>query len=282
MSYVFGSEEFKQAAKKVGFNIKQNGSCEVNEILSALFSMPKDEQHYFLRYQLFLLTQTYYRLVEVVATSPVSFMDYELNHYYDLVVKGIQTLLDTPELKDFPVKFYPVAQNSFSLSEIDAVWDNGIKQEMQDFVGHTQSFLNELILVSSSDSDYLKAATNYLKKTIEKPLLAAQKYSEIAEKAFDTMLEEIKKDIPTKAKKQQVEKITKLTDFITNNCDKTTSIQSKVNRIHEFVKQGEIDFMPKPVNTPKGNKTKLYDEKELRLIWPKLKEKIVSLPNLKD
>jgi hypothetical protein len=78
-----------------------------------------------------------------------------------------------------------------------------------------------------------------------------------------------------------MEKITKLTDFIRDKCEDATSISSKVNRIHEFVKNHKIDFMPKPVNKPKNNETKLYNEKELRKIWPKLKEKIKSLPNLK-
>lgn len=77
-------------------------------------------------------------------------------------------------------------------------------------------------------------------------------------------------------------KITKLTDFILDRCEDTTSISSKANRIHEFVKKGKIKFMPKPVNKPKGNQTKLYDEEQLWQIWPKLKEKIVALPNLKD
>ena len=81
---------------------------------------------------------------------------------------------------------------------------------------------------------------------------------------------------------EQVKKITKLTDFILNCCEDTTSIPSKANRIHEFVKKGEIKFMPKPINKTKGNQTKLYNEEKLRRIWPKLKEKIKSLPNLKD
>jgi hypothetical protein len=77
------------------------------------------------------------------------------------------------------------------------------------------------------------------------------------------------------------DKIIKLTDFIRDNCEDTTSISSKVNRIHEFVKNRQINFMPQPINKTKGNETKLYKEKELREIWPKLKEKIKSLPNLK-
>lgn len=75
---------------------------------------------------------------------------------------------------------------------------------------------------------------------------------------------------------------TKLTDFIRDCCEDTASISSKANRIHEFVKKGEIEFMPKPDNNPKGNETKLYSEEALRQVWPKLKDKIKSLPNLKD
>ena len=81
---------------------------------------------------------------------------------------------------------------------------------------------------------------------------------------------------------EKVRKITKLTDFIINCCEDTPSISSKANRIHEFIKKRKIKFMPKTVNNPKGNETKLYYEEELRQIWPKLKEKIKSLPNLKD
>lgn len=81
---------------------------------------------------------------------------------------------------------------------------------------------------------------------------------------------------------EQVRKITKLTDFFHNCCEDIPSISSKANRIHEFVKKGKIKFMPKTVNKPKQNETKLYYEEELRQIWPKLKEKIKSLPNLKD
>jgi hypothetical protein len=82
--------------------------------------------------------------------------------------------------------------------------------------------------------------------------------------------------------KKRNERTTKLTDFIHDRCEETPSIQSKVNRIHEFVKKGKISFMPKPVNNPKGNETKLYSEEALRQVWPKLKDKIKSLPNLKD
>jgi hypothetical protein len=81
---------------------------------------------------------------------------------------------------------------------------------------------------------------------------------------------------------EQVRKITKLTDFFRNCCEDTPSISSKTNRIHEFVKKYKIKFMPKTVNKPKRNETKLYYEDELRQVWPKLKEKIKSLPNLKD
>ena len=76
-------------------------------------------------------------------------------------------------------------------------------------------------------------------------------------------------------------KIKKLTDFITDNCEDTMNLSSKVNRIHEFVKHGKILFMPKPINKPKGNQTKLFYEEELRKIWSQLKLKIKSLPNLK-
>lgn len=88
-------------------------------------------------------------------------------------------------------------------------------------------------------------------------------------------------DLLRDAKGNVGDKIIKLTDFIRENCEDTTSISSKANRIHEFVKHGKINFMPKPVNKTKGNETKLYKEKELQVIWLKLKEKIKSLPNLK-
>ena len=99
----------------------------------------------------------------------------------------------------------------------------------------------------------------------------------------DLKAEPQNKTVQGKSKdKGQHKKITKLTDFIRDCCEDTTSISSKANRIHEFVKKRKIMFMPKPVNRPERNETKLYDEEELRQIWPKLKVAIKSLPNLKD
>lgn len=85
-------------------------------------------------------------------------------------------------------------------------------------------------------------------------------------------------------KRQQDEagKIVKLTDFMRDYCEKPLSVESKANRIHTFVKNKKIRFMPKPVNKTKGNQTKLYRIDDLKTIWGKLQQIIKSLPNLKD
>ena len=85
-----------------------------------------------------------------------------------------------------------------------------------------------------------------------------------------------------KIRQNRPKRTTKLTDFICNSCEDTPSIPSKANRIHELVRKGDIAFMPKTANNPQKNETKLYYEDELRQVWPKLREKVKSLPKLKD
>jgi hypothetical protein len=56
-------------------------------------------------------------------------------------------------------------------------------------------------------------------------------------------------------------------------------IDSKIKRIKAVDKSKKL--LPKTANKPKGNQTKLYYEKDLIAIWPKLKDEIPTLPKLK-
>jgi hypothetical protein len=56
-------------------------------------------------------------------------------------------------------------------------------------------------------------------------------------------------------------------------------IDSKIKRIKAVDKK--IGLLPKTANNPKGNETKLYYLIDLENIWPDLKDKIPTLPNIK-
>lgn len=77
----------------------------------------------------------------------------------------------------------------------------------------------------------------------------------------------------------------KLVDFMRKHCEDmdehSTSFEAKAKYIHRLVRQGILSDFPQPINNPKGNQTKLYDEKELRSAWPKIRPQIPGLQNLK-
>lgn len=183
--------DVSDSIKKITELFEKGGFDKDKEAFLALLSMPGNEQVYVLRFQLFRLAQTYYSLVESVATGLVNWMDYELNHYYDMVVKGIRVFLDMPEFKDLSLEFNPPA-NLFPDDELDVIWDCGLKQRIQDFVGQTQSYLNEINRLEIWNSDNVKKTVSYIDSTVEKSLKAASQHSQRAEKTFNTMVDKVK------------------------------------------------------------------------------------------
>jgi tRNA splicing endonuclease len=165
-------------------------------------SLSEDESSYLLRYQLFLYAQTYYQLVESVATGYVGWMDYKINHYYLLLVKNIKFLLDAPELKTFPAQFNPVVENLFPSCGIDIVWDCGAKEQVEDFVGQTQSYFSELNHIRFHKSETIQRCIKFFQKNVEQSLKAATEHSAKAEKGFEMMVNKIKAEQKQQTNKQ--------------------------------------------------------------------------------
>jgi hypothetical protein len=192
-------EGYSSSVKKIINLFEENGLDKEKKALLTHLSMPANEQHYVLRYHLFLLAKTYYQLVESVANASVNWMDYNLNHYYTMVVKGIKEFLNMPEFKNLHVEFHPLV-NLFPGNDLDMAWDLGVRQEIQNFVGDTQSFLNELHLIGVCNSSNVKMMTSHLIKTMEKPSQAANEHSQRSEKGFNKILDKTKRE-PSESKK---------------------------------------------------------------------------------
>jgi hypothetical protein len=131
------------------------------------------------------------------------------------------------------------------------------------------------------DLQNLKCLASLHFRILKWQIESGQRFGDATDTQYAMKMERQAETETDQRREKEKGKLIKLTDFVRENCEDTPSISSKANRIHEFVKKGKITFMPKPVNNPEGNQTKLYREEYLRRIWPKLKVVIPSLPNLK-
>jgi hypothetical protein len=180
----------------------------IQAILEATEKMSLNNRHFVLRKYLFGLAQTYYKIIEAVVTSPVFYVDLELNHYYLLVVKNIKRLLEFEEFKDFPGGFAPIGDTILSSSLFEDIaigWDLGYGDEVEDFLGRTQAYLLELDHVEAKSDDNVKELTMFLEHQYEKAIKKAKGHQAIAKQAFQRMLKQQQKTAGTEQKIEPAE-----------------------------------------------------------------------------
>ena len=163
---------------------------EVGLISCLLGKLTSEEGAFLLCTQLFLLAQAYYNLVEAMATSPVGWVDVNLNRTYLAIVKGIKHHLTLPELQDFPGGFEPVADNLFPGSEadLDWMWDDCYGPAARDFLHRAQVHQIKSIPIVLEHTDVIEKLLVPCQSTCETACQVALDYRMQAREAFEGMI----------------------------------------------------------------------------------------------
>jgi hypothetical protein len=93
---------------------------------------------------LFMLAQTYYRILESVTSSSNFFcaLDLELNESYLWTITNLQNLLENHEdLRDFPGTFEPVFPDLYSSTIVDVDWQDMIAPDVESFLSRVQRYV---------------------------------------------------------------------------------------------------------------------------------------------
>ncbi|UCG12215.1 MAG: hypothetical protein JSU72_17200 [Deltaproteobacteria bacterium] len=137
--------------------------------------------------------QVYYKIIEVVSTSPVAYADFPLNQHYLYVVKQIRNILSLGEMKDFTGEFDPPEHILPSSCLREVGWEDGAGPPTENFLASVQTFLNELDM-SNDDAAALALFTKWLHKRSEPALVAIEKYRLKAKKYFDNLMKNLKRE----------------------------------------------------------------------------------------
>ena len=164
---------------------------EVAEFVAQIQRLTFAEQAYVLRFHLFMYAQVYHNLVEAVATSPVGWVDMELNAWYLQIVKAIKNLLALPEFTDFPDGFEPVAPNLFPCSDLDIGWEDCIGPPVMDFLGRAQAFMLDSGPVSPENEEFVKGILEVCRGKCVQASEVAARFRQRAEATFKKMLDRV-------------------------------------------------------------------------------------------
>lgn len=188
---------------------------EYDRLQQQLSEFTDAENNYILRTVLMLFAQGYYSLVEAVGTSPLHYVDMELNNSYLWVVKCIKNSLTQPELKDFPGKFEPLVEHLFPdpNSGLDMLWEECTLPHLTDFLSQTQAFFQELDpiqTIQAQNNELVKTFITFWKYQVEEAIKTAHQYSSRTKSTFKTLREHAKqKGEPIKKECDQQPRVSK-------------------------------------------------------------------------
>src|ERR1700722_159382 len=95
---------------------------------------------------LFLLAQTYYKLLEIAVSSASWFcsLDLELNEFYFWTINNLKNLLTNhPDLKDFPETFEPIFEDLYPSTILDTDWADMVAPQAEAFLSNVQNYVRK-------------------------------------------------------------------------------------------------------------------------------------------
>lgn len=158
---------------------------------SGMEGMPAEDQRNAMLGLLMLLAQAYYRTLEAAVSmaNVVSALDLELNHSYLWAVKNLQNLLvNSPELKDFPIQFKPAVPNLFPSTIRDMDWEDGIGPEAEGFLSAVQEYVMEKGICDPEEGSSAWCFTQMFRPGVEKALERATAYRKRMATAWQKMM----------------------------------------------------------------------------------------------
>ena len=93
---------------------------------------------------LFLLAQTYYKILEIVVSSARWFcsLDLELNESYLWTISNLRSLLaNHADLRDFPETFEPVFEDLYPSTVLDVDWEDMVAPRAEAFLSTVQRYV---------------------------------------------------------------------------------------------------------------------------------------------
>jgi len=177
-----GEEDFDKRLEEFRRTLRQDPS-----IADGWPKPSDDEMRYYLRAGLVILAQVYYKIVESVTTSPIGWVDVQLNGYYLFVVRNIKKLLGQDEFRSFPGMFKPLA-HIFPSEVADLDWVDHVRPDVESFLSSAQGFLAELDF-DPGQSSVIEQAVGWLSRQYEPMVRAAENYHKKAQQFLQRMME---------------------------------------------------------------------------------------------
>lgn len=148
----------------------------------------------YMRATLVLMARVYFKIIENVATSPIGWTDLDLNGSYLSVIKAIESLLEDPEFNGL-AKSFQRPDHIFPSSQIDILWDSGLRETAEGFLASVQAYLVGLES-GKRRSPALSAYLSWLRARCRPWIDKAEAFHARAESAFGVLVESLKETFP--------------------------------------------------------------------------------------
>jgi Protein of unknown function (Hypoth_ymh) len=129
---------------------------------------------------LFLLAQTYYKILESVVSYSNMFcaLDLELNESYLWTITNLTNLLSNHnDLRDFPVKFEPVFPDLYPSTIQDAEWQDMVGPEVEQFLSSVQKYVRSKGVYQPESSSIAFTFVEMFRPSAEGAIRQAVEYS---------------------------------------------------------------------------------------------------------
>jgi hypothetical protein len=126
---------------------------------------------------LFLLAQTYYKILELVVSSAFCALDLELNESYLWTITNLKNLLaNHDDLKDFPGGFEPVFPDLYPSTIRDVEWEDMVAPDAEQFLSTVQKYVRSKGIYSPEQSSPAWVFVEMFRPSVETAIERAVAY----------------------------------------------------------------------------------------------------------
>jgi len=159
---------------------KPVGKLEPDDQGSDDFPMPTEDRRNSALNLLFLLAQTYYKILESVVSSSNWFcaLDLELNECYLWTISNLENLLaNHKDLRDFPGRFEPVFPDLYPSTIQDVEWEDMVAPDVEQFLSTVQKYVRSKGIYTPEKSSPAWVFVELFRPSIETAVDKAIAYS---------------------------------------------------------------------------------------------------------
>lgn len=159
--------------------VSNDTSAGAGDWSSAQLQMSAEDRRNSALNLLFLLAQTYYRILEYVVSSASWFcaLDLELNESYFWTITNLKNLLANHEdLRDFPGTFEPVFLDLYPSTIRDVEWEDMVAPDAEQFLSTVQKYVRSKGIYTPEKSSIAWGFVEMFRPSVETAIARAAAY----------------------------------------------------------------------------------------------------------